>query len=166
MNKAKKLPLTILLLSFILTGAGCATTKKTVSLGAIAGMTVGVTTGAIIAQHRQTEAALTLGVIAALVGATSGFFIHREFESERDRIRRQTLLNLEQYGFKGDLQSDQIPSVAPPEVEEYEVEAKVDGKKLIGPHKVWMIRKEAQWKLSNPPKDNQEEQSRSEVSND
>ena len=160
MNTKKLIPLTLLLL--VTVGAGCATAKKAASLGTIAGMTAGVTTGAVIAHSRKTEAALTLGVIAALVGATSGYFIHREFENERERIRRKTLLNLEQYGFKGELGSEQIPSVIPPEVEEYEVGAKVDGKKLIGPHKVWMIRKEAQWKLDNP----QTEQPKSEVSND
>ena len=132
-----------LLLTFIV-ATSCATSRKNLVTGAVLGGASGALSGALIAQRRKGEAALTMGLIFAFVGATGGFFADRAIKKESERVRRQTLFNIEQYGMgTGD------PAVlSPAKVQEYDVEAKVEGEKLIGPHKVWMIRKGANWRLN------------------
>ena len=159
--KASKKMLSRLLLSFSLSLSGligCASVKKSVTLGVLTGASAGGISGTMIAQRRQGEAAAIMGLIAALVGGASGFFIHKGIEKEGKRIRRQTLLNLQHYGAEP---GESTPTVTAPVVEEYEIQAKVEGQKLIGPHKVWKIREAARWRL-----DGRENKKKKEVLND
>ena len=145
----KMLPLALLSLTLLTLGlASCASTKQALALGAITGASVGAASGALIARSNQGEAALTMGLVAALVGGISGFFIHQGISQEGERVRRQTLLGLEQYGTGATMEGRSAPTVTPPMVESYDVKAKVEGKKLIGPHRVWMIREKAKWRLN------------------
>ena len=114
----------------------CTSTKKSISDGAISELSLGAASGAFIASRKKGEVALTTGAI----GALSSYFIHREFEKESEKVRRKALLNLEQYGFRGDFNGESKPVVTPPIIEQYDIEAKIQGKNLIGPHKVWKIK--------------------------
>ena len=143
----KVLKIMFFLFSFFL--IGCSSMKKTVTLGAITGGAGGALSGALIVQKRHGEAALTIGLIAALIGGASGFFINQEIEIEREKMRRQTLLNLKPYPSGVFSEGGSVPMIAPPVVEEYEVRAKVEGKKLIGPHRVWMIKEKSKWQLGS-----------------
>ena len=125
----------------LLSAVGCATIKKTVATGMAIGATGGAASGALIAQRMRGEAAIEMGIIGMIVGGLSGYFVHKGIEREGKRVRRQTLLNLTPHGAAA-------PAVVPPAVESYDVKAKVEGKKLIGPHKVWMIREDARWRLN------------------
>ena len=148
--KASKKMLPLFLLSLLLAvfgPIGCASIKKSITLGMVAGGTGGALSGGLIAQKRRGEAALTMGVIAALMGGASGYFIHRRIEKYGGKVRRETILNLESFSRGGMIPvSGNVPWPSPPKVEEYEIAPKVEGKKLIGGHKVWVI-KEAKWPL-------------------
>ena len=137
----------ILSLLLLLLLIGCASIKKTVTMGMAMGATGGAASGALIAQRMRGEAAIEMGIIGMIFGGLSGYFIHKGIGQEAERVRRQTLLNLATYGTAPTIDGENTPAVVPPMVESYDIKAKVEGKKLIGPHRVWMIREEARWRL-------------------
>ena len=89
---------TLILFTLLLVAVvGCSSMTKSISLGMGIGMAGGAASGALIAQ-RKGKAAIEMGIIAAILGGLSGHFIHRGIEREGERVRRETLLNLESYG--------------------------------------------------------------------
>ena len=92
-----KITSTLLTLA-LATATGCATVKKSMSLGMGIGMTGGAASGAMIAQRMKGRAAMEMGIITAILGGLSGYFIHQGMTKQREQVRRETLLNLESYG--------------------------------------------------------------------
>ena len=87
--KVSKKILFLLLLSFSLSLSGligCTSVKKSVTLGVLTGASAGGISGTMIAQRKRGEAALGMGLIAALMGGLSGFFIHQKIEKEGGMI--------------------------------------------------------------------------------
>ena len=144
--KASKKMLSRLLLSFSLSLSGligCASVKKSVTLGVLTGASAGGISGTMIAQRRQGEAAAIMGLITALVGGASGFFIHKGIEKEGKRIRRQTLLIFSIMGRS----QEKVPRRSPLQWWRSMRFKRRGVQKLIGPHKVWKIREAARWRL-------------------
>ena len=83
--------------------------------------------------------------MAALIGGMSGYFIHREIEQKGEQIRRETILNLESFSQN----ETDSPWPIPSNVQGYEIAPKVEGKKLIGRHKIWVI-KDSKWPQEAP----------------
>jgi len=91
--------MTSILLTLTLAAAtGCATMKRTVALGVGIGMAGGAASGALIAQRMRGEEAMEMGIVAAILGGLSAYFIHQEIDQRGEKVRWETLSNLESYG--------------------------------------------------------------------
>lgn len=88
----------IFLLTMILTllTTGCASTSKSTLFGMSVGIGAGALTGAIVTKNKKDtmKGALALG----LVGALAGWFSHEALEKRDERVRKETIFNLEKFG--------------------------------------------------------------------
>ncbi len=79
---------------------GCASLRNSLILGTGAGIAAGVITGSRIGQD-STENAIKGAVIGGLVGGVASYLIHGSLEDRDERVRRDTLMNLENYEVMG-----------------------------------------------------------------
>ena len=79
---------------------GCASLRDSLILGAGSGIAAGAVAGSQIGND-STENAIKGAVIGGLVGGVASYLIHGSLESRDERVRRETLMNLESYEVMG-----------------------------------------------------------------
>lgn len=127
---------------------GCATMKQSLIVGASSGAATGAMAGSTIADKNKGQASLQGALIGGAIGGIASYFIHGHLDKRDDRVRRETLFNLEKFNvstpasFSG---ASGGPGVAAPRVEMQWVDTQVQGKKLIEGHRVWIMTEDAQW---------------------
>lgn len=88
---------------------GCATLKDSLILGATSGAVVGAIAGNQIEGDRS-ENTIKGAVIGGVIFGLASYAIHGSLEKRDANVRRETLMNLEQYevlGFEGVIQNTQ-----------------------------------------------------------
>ena len=148
-----------ILISYVVTGC------STLSDSLIVGVGTGAATGAVVASNMNggsSEHALTGAAIGAAVGALGSYLIHGGLQKRDDRVRRETLLNLERYDVSGSPPQSIAPMqsgsathmLTKPTVDVEWVDTRVDGGKLIEGHRVWRVTDTPKWIPgdSNKPK--------------
>lgn len=143
-KKSIKTKLIGLIVSLSLT-SGCSTLDKTVLMSAGVGAGTGVIVGNQVgAGNKKT---LMSAAIGAVVSGAIGYFIHKGIEKRDEKVRRDTLFNLDRndvsvpngYGFSS------AHGVSAPKIESQWIPTQVQGKKLIEGHKIWLITDDVQW---------------------
>ena len=79
---------------------GCASMNKSLILGAGTGAVTGLAVSDYAGKHdsqNQTKASL----LGALIGGITTYFVHRNLEKRDERVRQETLFNLEKFGVHG-----------------------------------------------------------------
>lgn len=140
--------------------SGCSTMSNSIMLGVGSGAAVGAIAGN--QSGGGSDRASSGAAIGAAVGALSAYLIHKGLEKRDEKLRRETLLNLERYDVSAPSRS--LPSSAypaggghlltKPSVDVEWIETKVDGDKLIEGHRVWRIIEKPKW---IPGEDNKDE---------
>lgn len=119
------------------------------------GLSTGAVGGAVISNQSEganSEKVGTGAAIGAAVGGLSAYYIHKSIERRDERLRRETLLNLEKYDVSA---PQRLSPVAPgrggghgltkPVVDMEWIETKVEGDRLVEGHKVWRIIEKPKW---------------------
>lgn len=132
-------------MAILLALTGCSTLNRSVMTGAV----TGAGAGAIIGDQTGNDSKTTAlsAAIGAVVSGIAGYFIHKGIEKRDDKVRRDTLFNLDKndvsvprgFGFSSG------HGVSAPRIESQWVPTKVKGKKLIEGHKIWLITDDVQW---------------------
>lgn len=128
---------------------------STLSDSLILGIGSGAATGAIVGGQIRDSGGDRAGAgaaIGAAVGGLSAYLIHKSFEKREEKIRRETLLNLEKYDVSSPPKnkSEPVPigqghALTKPVVDMEWVETRVDGDKLVEGHRVWRIIEKSKW---------------------
>lgn len=114
--------------------SGCATTPRSLLLGAGTGLAVGGGAGLAIG-HNATGAA-----IGAATGALTGTLIGYLFDKSKDKGRMQSSSSPE---------GDPYPFLTRPDVRTILVPDTVDGNRYIEKHRVFIIEKNSSWSKDN-----------------
>ena len=130
----------------------CATTKKSIALGLLAGAGSGAIMGSTM-YHDHDKGAITGLAIGAIVGGIAAYFIDDGLEKRDQETRRDTLFNLEKHGVFGETSSQGYPALGnfpygltAPVVDEQFIDTHVeDGTKLIEGHRTWSIQEGSKW---------------------
>ncbi len=132
-------------LSLILTS--CATMSDSLILG----IGSGAAAGAVVSNRGQGDQG-TGAAIGAVVGGLSAYLIHKGVEKREEKIRRETLLNLDKFDVSKPSKSGtvSIPSggghfLTKPVVDMEWIETQVQGDKLVEGHRVWKIIEKPKW---------------------
>lgn len=145
------LVLTMLMVSMV----GCSTMRESLIVGAGTGAATGAIGASSFADRNKGQAALQGALIGGAIGGIASYFLHKGMDKRDDRVRRDTLFNLEKFnvstpsGYQGATSSG--PGLTVPKVEAQWIDTQVQGKKLVEGHRVWIITEEPQW-VPNPPK--------------
>lgn len=89
----------------------CSTINRSLSLGTASGVAIGLSL-APLKQPHNSKNAVKFGVIGALIGGVSSYFIHKSLIKRDENVRKETLFNLEKFGVFG-LQDEQAPLEIP-----------------------------------------------------
>ncbi|MBF0361165.1 MAG: hypothetical protein HQK49_09145 [Oligoflexia bacterium] len=151
MNKLKFLLRKYMILLFFLSLLpSCSTIEKSVTVGLIAG---GVG-GAVIAPglvREDKKKALVLGALVGMaLGGIGGYFTHKKLDERDEKTRKDTIFNLENFGYHPTIsvplnKNKDTPPVMNPKVEKIWIEPRVEGHKYISGHYQWVITDEARW---------------------
>lgn len=142
--KLSKLFLCFYLINLLI---GCASVKKTVSVGAISGATIGAISGGAFGKQKGRDT-FKNAAIAGLIGAAASYLIHGELKKRDKKIRKETLFNLDQHGIMpasvgAGINVDSI--TFPVDSEEF-IPTHRKGNKVIEQHRIWNISDNASWK--------------------
>jgi hypothetical protein len=131
----------------------CSTMRESIILGAGTGAASGAIGAATLADQKKGHAAVQGALIGGAIGSIFSFFFHRGIKKRDDRVRRETLFNLEKYNVStpSGYQGSSGPGLTVPKVEAQWIDTQVQGKKLVEGHRIWVITEEPQW-VPNPPK--------------
>jgi len=149
-NLQRRMIIKVNLLGLILVSQlalGCSSMNKTI----LGSMGVGATAGALITQQHPRGKSIKSKSIGALAGAlisgVVGFFIHKGAEKRDAKIRRETLFNLDKFDVStpSGFGASSAHGITAPSIESEWVPTRVEGRKLIEGHKVWLITDEARW---------------------
>ena len=131
--------------------SSCSTLKESmitgIGTGAITGATAGIVGGT---QKKHAVGGLLVG---GLIGAVSSYFIFKGLEKRDQKIRRETLFNLEKFDVSvpHSLSNDYDgPSLTMPIIEEQWVDSQIKDGRLIEKHRIWEISEDS--KLVTPAK--------------
>lgn len=83
-----------LILSFV---TGCSTLDQTVMSGAGIGAATGAVIGFSTAQTDKYKNAAIGSLTGALISGVFSYFLHKNIEQRDEKIRRETLFNLDKY---------------------------------------------------------------------
>jgi hypothetical protein len=136
---------------------GCASTKKSISLGLATGGVTGAILGSTMSKDHD-KGAMTGLAIGAIIGAIASYFIDDELQKRDQDTRRDTLFNLEKHGVFGSSttqgyapQSNYPYGLSSPVVDEQFIDTHVkDGTKLIEGHRTWVIQEGSKWSPASP----------------
>ena len=142
-----------LLFSFILSMmvSGCASTERSIALGAAAGAVGGAVNGALLFPVNKKKSVLRGALIGGVAGAALGLVTHKYLKKRDQRTRKDTLLNLQRH----DVLNPHVgvknnnPGLTKPIVEMDWVEPKIQKGRYIEGHKVWKISESSQWVFPN-----------------
>jgi hypothetical protein len=146
--KVKKTwPFMVFLSSLSLILSSCATMSDSLILGIGAGAAAG---SAVSNQNNGDKG--TGAAIGAALGGLSAYLIHKGIEKREEKIRRETLLNLEKFDVSTPPKSGMvsIPTggghfLTKPVVDMEWIETQVQGDKLVEGHRVWRIIEKPKW---------------------
>lgn len=127
---------------------GCASMKKSIALGAGSGAATGAASGALIGREDKGKAALTGALFGGLLGGVASFFIHKGVEDRDEKVRKQTLFNLDQYGVSGapaKIHGD-VPGITFPVENEEQIPTHRKGNRVIEQHRIWTLSDNAKFK--------------------
>ena len=138
---------TVFLCSVSLILCSCATMSDSLILGIGSGAAAG---SAISNQNNGDKGAGA--AVGAVIGGLSAYLIHKGIEKREEKIRRDTLLNLEKFDVSTPPKSGMvsIPTggghfLTKPVVDMEWVETQVQGDKLVEGHRVWRIIEKPKW---------------------
>lgn len=138
---------TVFLSSVSLILCSCATMSDSLILGVGSGAAAG---SAIANQNNGDKG--TGAAVGAVIGGLSAYLIHKGIEKREEKIRRDTLLNLEKFDVSTPPKSGtvSIPTggghfLTKPVVDMEWVETQVQGDKLVEGHRVWRIIEKPKW---------------------
>lgn len=135
----------IALMGLIGTSLGCSSLEKTSLLGMTTGVSIGVIANETMNPESDSKSRMRSAGIGALVGIASGLLLHKVIKKKEDKVRRETLFNLEAHGirqgFKPVVGSRYGNFVSNPHVREDYIKTHVtdDGRTLIQGHKIWKL---------------------------
>ena len=131
---------------------GCASIQRSIVLGTVTGSVAGAMSGAYWGIENRERYALQAALYTGIAGGLAGYFIHEHLGERDERIRQETLFNLEKFGIGESSKSYSTdgPVLMAPKVETRWIETQAEGKKLIEGHRVWVITEDPQW-ISNQP---------------
>lgn len=151
MKIKKSWPFLVFLLSASVTLNSCATMSDSL----IVGIGSGAAAGAALAHNGKGDAG-TGAAVGAAIGGLSAYLIHKGIEKREEKIRRETLLNLEKFDVSTPPKSGtvSIPAggghfLTKPVVDMEWVETQVQGDKLVEGHRVWRIIEKPKWIPTN-----------------
>jgi len=98
MNIKRKVFVGVLSVLFL---CSCATMRDSLIVGAGTGAVMGGAIGSQLQGGDPTENLLTGAVVGAVVGGVTSYLIYGSLESRDQRVRKETLLNLEKYDVLG-----------------------------------------------------------------
>lgn len=117
----------------------------------IVGIGSGAVAGAAIAHNGQGDSG-TGAAVGAAIGGLSAYLIHKGIEKREEKIRRETLLNLEKFDVSKPPKTGtvSIPAggghyLTKPVVDMEWIETQVQGDKLVEGHRVWRIIEKPKW---------------------
>ncbi len=148
MKKLKKISIFILTLYLVPSiFCGCSTMSDSLVLG----IGTGAAVGGIVGHNSGSQDAAAGAAIGAAVGGLASYVLHKRNEKNEEKIRRDTLLNLEKYDVSGPRgsslrnpgESDHL--LTKPVVDSEWVETQVQGDKLVEGHRVWRIIEKPKW---------------------
>ncbi len=144
-----------LILSFI----GCSSIEKTSLLGLTVGGGIGAIADQGLNENTNKDSMIKNSIIGAVVGLGVGYLLHTVIDNREDKVRKETLFNLEAYGidqdFKPVIDSEYGNFVTSPYVKEDYIDTHTtdDGRVLIQGHKRWVLIGSPQFNLPAPVKD-------------
>ena len=117
----------------------------------VLGIGTGAIVGATVAPSGQSDTGSGAAVGAA-IGGLSAYLIHKGIEKREEKIRRDTLLNLEKFDVSAPMKPGtvSIPAggghyLTKPAVDMEWIDTQVQGDKLIEGHRVWKIIEKPRW---------------------
>lgn len=137
--------------------SSCSTIKDSLLMGVGSGAIGGATVGVLVGKKKK-DALIGMAVGALLVGGAS-YFIHKGLENRDQRVRKETLLNLERFDVLApqatlNNNNEAGPALTMPVVESRWINPQNKGKKLVEGHREWVISEDA--KLIPTQKSNNE----------
>lgn len=139
----------ILILMTMLSTISCSTMRDSLLTGIGSGAALGAAGGSLSGSHDKKKATIAGALIGAAIGGIGSYFLHKKIKRKEEKIRRDTLFNLDRHdvsaplGFKA--KSGYGHGVSMPMVESEWVDTQVKGKKLVEGHRIWMITEDAKW---------------------
>ncbi len=141
----KKVFISILFSTSLL--VSCASTKKSIW----SGIGIGAVSGGAICSgvsHKNRQKGAIVGALSgALIGGIASYYIDQGLSSRDEEVRRKTLFNLDKFNVSAPMNGidGNYHGLTMPAVESEWVPTKVEGKKLVEGHKIWIITEDAQW---------------------
>ena len=122
---------------------------KSVLLGAGSGAAIGGLTGKALSEDEAGNGVTFGAITGAIVGGLTGHLIKQKLDKRDQQVRRETLFNLEKFDVSTPqgraFSQGSYHGLTAPKIETEWVPTRVEGKKLVEGHKVWIITDEAQW---------------------
>lgn len=138
---------------------GCSSVEKTSLLGFTVGGGIGAIADQGLNENTNKDSLIKNSIIGAVVGLGVGYLLHTVIDNREDKVRRETLFNLEAHGidrdFKPVVDSEYGNFVTSPYVKEDYIDTHTtdDGRVLIQGHKRWVLIGNPQFNLPVPVKD-------------
>jgi len=85
----------ILVSSFIL--SGCSSVQRSLAVGIGSGLALGAANGAVMQSKHSGHMAIQGALIGGVIGGVVSYFVHGQLEKRDDKIRHETLFNLEKF---------------------------------------------------------------------
>lgn len=76
---------------------GCSSVHRSLAVGIGSGLVLGAANGAIIQSEHRGHMMIQSALIGGALGGLVSYFVHNGVEKRDDRIRRETLFNLEKF---------------------------------------------------------------------
>lgn len=128
---------------------GCSTMRESLVVGAGSGAATGAIGAASIADKNKGQAAVQGALIGGLIGGVASYFLHKGLDKRDQRVRRETLFNLEKFDVSSPMgrsgSSSYGHGITKPRVEAQWIDTQVKDKKLIEGHRVWVITEDPEW---------------------